>query len=232
MLLVTITAMFIFLAIDLIINDLAVEIQSLVFVRIVILFIFIGIFLLLKKDIPLPFFVKLVLTLLISINCMVIFSNLSRPTDYFTHTGIDVAIIFFCYMMTSISVRARSLVSIGVSIGLLLVLFAFKEPKYNITYASYTTSIVAINIFGYWIALLLGRAKRTSYLALISEKKAREEIKLLEGVLPICSYCKNIRDDEGSWKQLEAYIDARSNAQFSHGICPDCVSKAYPNKQD
>jgi len=56
-------------------------------------------------------------------------------------------------------------------------------------------------------------------------QKAIEEIKTLKDILPICSYCKKIRDDEGSWKQIEAYISSHSDAEFSHGICPDCLKK-------
>ncbi len=55
---------------------------------------------------------------------------------------------------------------------------------------------------------------------------ALDEISTLKGVLPICSYCKNIRDDDGLWEQMEAYISSHSDTQFSHGICPDCLAKA------
>lgn len=58
--------------------------------------------------------------------------------------------------------------------------------------------------------------------------EAREEIKTLQGLLPICSYCKRIRDDQGYWRQLEAYISARTNVVFSHGICPLCIEEHYP----
>ena len=47
-------------------------------------------------------------------------------------------------------------------------------------------------------------------------------VKALEGILPICSYCKNIRNDENIWTDLETYMSDHSNAQFSHGICPHC----------
>lgn len=58
-------------------------------------------------------------------------------------------------------------------------------------------------------------------------KKAQAEIKILSGFLPICSSCKKIRDDKGNWKQLESYIKEHSEAEFSHGICPDCYEKLY-----
>lgn len=54
------------------------------------------------------------------------------------------------------------------------------------------------------------------------------KVKLLSGHLPICASCKKIRDDEGSWNQIEKYIRDRSEAEFSHGICPECAKKLYP----
>jgi len=55
------------------------------------------------------------------------------------------------------------------------------------------------------------------------------EIKTLRGFLPICSVCKKIRDDEGYWQRVEKYIQDRSDAKFSHGLCPPCARKLYPN---
>ena len=57
---------------------------------------------------------------------------------------------------------------------------------------------------------------------------ALSEIKTLSGLVPICSNCKKIRDDQGYWNQIEKYIGEHSNAQFSHGICPECAKKLYP----
>jgi hypothetical protein len=54
------------------------------------------------------------------------------------------------------------------------------------------------------------------------------DIKTLSGLVPICANCKKIRDDQGYWTQVEAYIQERSQARFSHGICPDCMQKLYP----
>jgi DNA-binding NtrC family response regulator len=55
--------------------------------------------------------------------------------------------------------------------------------------------------------------------------EAVENIKTLTGLLPICGFCKKIRDDHGYWNQLEAYISKRSRAMFSHGICPECYAQ-------
>ncbi len=56
-------------------------------------------------------------------------------------------------------------------------------------------------------------------------QKALDEIKTLHGIIPICSYCKKIRDDKGAWERIEEYISNHSEAQFSHGICPECYKK-------
>jgi len=64
----------------------------------------------------------------------------------------------------------------------------------------------------------------------LSEKlrQALAKVKLLSGLLPICASCKKIRNDEGYWEQLEFYIREHSEAEFTHGICPDCCKKLYP----
>jgi PAS domain S-box-containing protein len=59
-------------------------------------------------------------------------------------------------------------------------------------------------------------------------RQAMDQVKKLSGMLPICSSCKNIRDDHGYWKQIESYITEHSEALFSHSICPECAQKLYP----
>lgn len=63
---------------------------------------------------------------------------------------------------------------------------------------------------------------------LIEELQAAlQEVKTLKGFIPICSSCKKIRDDQGYWNKIESYIQERSDAKFSHGICPECSDKLY-----
>ena len=67
---------------------------------------------------------------------------------------------------------------------------------------------------------------QTSLADRISEaERALAKVKQLQGLLPICCYCKKIRDDRNYWQQVEGYISAHSEAQFSHGVCPDCYEK-------
>ena len=59
-------------------------------------------------------------------------------------------------------------------------------------------------------------------------QNALAQLKTLSGLLPICASCKKIRDDDGYWNQLEAYIQDHSDVVFSHGLCPECAKKLYP----
>ncbi len=59
-------------------------------------------------------------------------------------------------------------------------------------------------------------------------RRKETEVKTLRGLLPICASCKQIRDDKGYWHKIEAYIRDHSEAEFSHGICPKCAEKLYP----
>jgi hypothetical protein len=62
-------------------------------------------------------------------------------------------------------------------------------------------------------------------------RAASEKVKILSGLIPMCAWCKKIRDDQGYWQQVETYITRHSEASFTHGICPDCkkeLDKAIP----
>lgn len=58
-------------------------------------------------------------------------------------------------------------------------------------------------------------------------RRVLDDLRVLRGIIPICSHCKKIRDDQGAWNRLEAYIQEHSMAQFSHGICPECAKKVW-----
>jgi hypothetical protein len=59
-------------------------------------------------------------------------------------------------------------------------------------------------------------------------QKTIDEVRVLRGILPLCSQCKKIRDDKGYWHQVESYVSAHSEAGFTHGLCPECIRELYP----
>jgi CheY-like chemotaxis protein len=62
---------------------------------------------------------------------------------------------------------------------------------------------------------------------LLARIRVQVELKLLRGFIPICSNCKNVRDDEGEWEKIEHYVESRSKALFSHTVCPTCMETLY-----
>ncbi len=72
-----------------------------------------------------------------------------------------------------------------------------------------------------WVHELLLKERQTT----AELRRALAEIKILEGILPICASCKKIRSEQNEWQQMEAYITAHSKAQFSHGLCPECAKR-------
>jgi len=72
------------------------------------------------------------------------------------------------------------------------------------------------------------RAQEEKDAVIVELQNALAQVKTLSGLIPICASCKKIRDDQGFWKQIESYVHDHSDAEFSHGICPDCAAELYP----
>ncbi len=98
------------------------------------------------------------------------------------------------------------------------------------------SAIWLLGLLGAWLAVTgLGRrqeerdrAQREREAALNSLIEARNQVKILSGLLPICASCKKIRDEDGRWQAVESYIHGHSQADFTHSICPDCYNRLYP----
>ena len=60
-------------------------------------------------------------------------------------------------------------------------------------------------------------------------RKALSEVKTLQGLIPICAGCKKVRDDKGYWERIESYLGRHSDLRISHGLCPECARKYYPD---
>lgn len=74
----------------------------------------------------------------------------------------------------------------------------------------------------------LQAALREKALMITELKAALSEVKTLSGLLPICAGCKKVRDDQGFWSQVETYVSQHTDATFTHGLCPGCIAKYYP----
>jgi len=113
--------------------------------------------------------------------------------------------------------------------GMLPAVWDPARPEHDILIRSLAAAYVLI--FGVVIAVTVSQRRKV--------EKEREElilrlqdalahVKTLSGLLPICANCKRIRDDQGYWRNVEAYVRDHSEAEFTHGLCPECARKLYP----
>lgn len=108
------------------------------------------------------------------------------------------------------------------------------EPLYVEVTASPLTDASGRIIAGIEAVRYIGERKKAEQEKehLIAElKKALSEIKTLRGLIPVCAWCKKVRNDKGYWESVEEYIQKNSNARVTHGICSDCLNKAYEEER-
>ena len=111
--------------------------------------------------------------------------------------------------------------------------FQFRTKSGNVLEGLFSAEIIPINGQEYVLSSISDitdrkRADKEREQLIVDLRNALAEAKTLRGFIPICANCKKIRDDEGYWQQIEKYVQDRSDAQFSHGVCPECMEKLYP----
>ncbi len=111
-----------------------------------------------------------------------------------------------------------------------------KKISFEFRHRLFDGSIRDVVVFSSIITVRGGKLLHSIIHDITEEKKleealesAMEDIRTLRGIIPICENCKKIRDDQGYWRQVEVYIRDRTNAEFSHGVCPDCARRLYPD---
>jgi hypothetical protein len=108
--------------------------------------------------------------------------------------------------------------------------WAASVPRYTVLWREGWSALapgfvfLAVNAISMYIALFLTFERSENQL-----RSALSEVKTLSGLLPICAHCHKIRDDHGYWDQLERFISNHSAAQFTHGICPECLARYFPD---
>ena len=140
--------------------------------------------------------------------------------DVLVPLGTEVSLLYliplgFVAMWSSPKQSTHVLVIAAVCAVLTWVGFFLTPP--HAVWAAVANRLLAVTVIGFTVMLS------------VSRKRAEDDLTVLRGLLPICSYCKKIRDDWGSWQQMERYITDRSQADFSHGMCPDCGEKHFPD---
>ena len=137
--------------------------------------------------------------------------------DFLLPTGVAVPILYVIPILLAVHCRQQWFrVSIAVGCTVLTLLgYALSQPGVP---AWIALSNRALAVTAIWTTAVLAWR----------HLKATEHISVLQDLLPMCASCKKIRDDKGYWSQVEHYIEANTKTIFSHGICPECMLKWYP----
>lgn len=170
---------------------------------------------------------------------LVLAVHLLRPPTMLSPYFFEVVLIIALYALLPSRWRDQVLpASLLTGAGVLL-LFQWHVELTLVERVSIGTALMIANGVGIAVAWhwrwfeerehSLRRREQESLLALAS---TTAELRILQKILPICSHCRHVRDEAGAWAQLEAYVHEHSDTRFSHGICPDCLVKHYPDLQE
>jgi hypothetical protein len=144
--------------------------------------------------------------------------------DYLTSTAVHFPVVYVLPVILA-AWYSGMWTAVGLAIAvpifrLLFLVIPHRAPEEIATLALATALRGVVIVF-----LALWFARLAEF-----ERSLERRVKVLEGLVPICAFCKNIRNEAGEWERLEKYISRRSEAEFSHGICPSCSRKHYASE--
>ena len=143
--------------------------------------------------------------------------------DSFIPLGVAGGVPYILVVLISLWAHRKQLPVYMAIAGTVLTVFGFySSPTGGELWKVLTNRALAL--IALWLVAILSLQRRTFH---EEKEKALQEVKILSGFLPICASCKKIRGDKGYWNQIESYIRDHTEAEFSHGICPDCAKKLY-----
>lgn len=163
----------------------------------------------------------------------VLLMALIASIDLMIPLGVAMGVPYVAVVLASLWLPRRVTILVAIICSLLTFGLYFCKPEVPELWKALSNRFLAV--FAIWVSAVLGlqrkQAEEKRENMVREREKALDEIRILRGFLSICSSCKKIRTDRGDWEQIEQYIRDRSEAEFSHGICPDCMKKLYPDLQ-
>lgn len=151
--------------------------------------------------------------------------------DLFAPLGVAVGMLYVVpVLLSSWSPRRQFTLTVAIASMALAVLGFLLSPLSGILWIAFANRSLAL--FLIWVTASLSLWHRQADVEKGELVRQLEDTlahaKTLRGLLPICASCKKIRDDQGCWNYLESYIQAHSDAHFTHGLCPECQRQLYP----
>jgi len=156
-----------------------------------------------------------------------------RPADTITVPVVNILAIFMAYVLVPVPLRLQIAAALAFSAGFIALGVGAHGWRPDIILA-----YVMANVLGSLMSRRQNRVQRLNYAWMRRERSARErlaralaEVKVLKGILPICSCCKKVRNDEGDYIPVDSYVSHHTGAVFSHTFCPECIQERYPDFQ-
>ncbi len=160
-----------------------------------------------------------------------------RPPEALSPYFFELLLLFALYAVVPSRWRQQAGPALALTIGSLVLLATHHQAAELVDRIAIVTILLAANAVGLSLGWSRTLAERREEEFVESERLAREallrttgELQTLRGILPICAHCRKVRDEAGAWAALEAYVRRHSPAEFSHGICPDCVAEYFPTE--
>jgi K+-sensing histidine kinase KdpD len=151
--------------------------------------------------------------------------------DILLPLGVAVGVMYVAVVLLSLWLPRWVTVFMAIVCSVLTIGVYFYNPTIPELWKSTCNRILVVSVI--WVTAFLGlqrkKATEERMIAVKEREKALDELRILSGIIPICASCKKIRGEQGDWKPIEHYIKDHSEAEFSHGICPDCMKTLYPD---
>lgn len=160
----------------------------------------------------------------------------TRPPDYHLQFATDLMYLTMAWTVIPNRFVFQCVAALGATLTSVGIMLWVREPLPVPARFFVGTALFAVNLAGILVALRLHRTRRQAFVDNRAACVARDElalalaeVKTLRGLVPICSNCKAIRDTEGQWKSLEEVLLTSTEATLSHGMCPACIQRLYPD---
>lgn len=166
---------------------------------------------------------------------LVITVHVLRPPTFITQYFVEVIIVIGLYAVLPARWSRQVGPALLITVTGIVLLFTWHEGFDVFEQVAVVVVLVLANAIGIavgwhhqWLEARVHEVAQRELQSRLALASTTAELRILHKILPICSHCRNVRDGKGAWAELEAYVHSHSDTRFSHGICPDCLAKHYP----
>ncbi len=157
----------------------------------------------------------------------------AHTTGEVGHAFLSFGVPLVAYCIVPLPLTKQLLVTLAFSLGAMLL--AFRNADDLVTPFSLAAGSIIANVIGSFASWHRNHRRRQVFYSALREtelcarlEQALAEIRTLRGILPICAWCKRVRDEKHSWQTIEDYVQSHSNAKFTHSICNSCITDHFP----